>query len=195
MSQGQLSKDSGEFALIALGSNANSAWGDARITILKSMLEVGLALGGALEKSAFYATPAFPAGAGPDFVNAAIRVQTDLDAPAIMAALHQIEADAGRERVVRWGQRTLDLDLIGLGNVVLPDAETHQYWRDLPLEVQAKTAPDQLIIPHPRVQDRSFVLVPLADVAPDWVHPELGLSVTQMRDARPNDEIASVRRI
>lgn len=156
---------------------------------------VANALGGTPVNSELYATPAFPAGAGPDFVNAAIRVQTTLHAAEIMAALHRIEADAGRERVVRWGQRTLDLDLIGLDDVVLPDARAHAFWRDLPLDQQAKTAPDQLVIPHPRVQDRSFVLVPLADVAPDWVHPLLGLTVTQMRDARPLDEIASVRRI
>jgi 2-amino-4-hydroxy-6-hydroxymethyldihydropteridine diphosphokinase len=56
-----------------------------------------------------------------------------------------------------------------------------------------KETPDQLILPHPRLQDRSFVLVPLADVAPDWVHPVLGQSVVQMRDARPSAEIASVR--
>tara|TARA_R110002096_G_scaffold199027_1_gene382773 strand:- start:46 stop:525 length:480 start_codon:yes stop_codon:yes gene_type:complete len=156
------------------------------------MLEAGIALGGPLTKSALYATPAFPAGAGPDFVNAAIRLRTGLDAPAIMAALHRIEADAGRERAVRWGQRTLDLDLIGLDNLVLPDVQTHQHWRDLPLAQQRNSTPDQLIVPHPRLQDRSFVLVPLGDVAPDWVHPVLGLTVTQMRDARPAVERASV---
>ncbi len=195
MSQPHIKIAASKNALIALGSNAASVWGDPRETVQKSMLKVGIALSGRVEKSALYMTPAFPSGAGPDFVNAVIRVHTTLDAAAIMAALHQIEADAGRMRQVRWGQRTLDLDLIALGDKVLPDAQTHQKWRDLPIAEQAKTAPDQLIIPHPRVQDRSFVLVPLADITPDWVHPLLGLSVTQMRDARPLDEIASVRRI
>lgn len=192
MPQPQPIGQDGSFALIALGSNANSVWGDARDTVLKAMLEIGAALGGTLTKSALYATPAFPTGAGPDFVNAAIRVHTDLDAPAIMAELHRIEADAGRERVVRWGQRTLDLDLIGLDNLVLPNVQTHQVWRDLPLAQQLNSTPDQLIVPHPRLQDRSFVLVPLGDVAPDWVHPVLGLTVAQMRDARPVVERASV---
>ncbi len=195
MSQVDIKTASGKNALIALGSNANSIWGDTTETIQKAMLAVGAALDGRVENSGFYATPAFPAGAGPDFVNAAIRVRTGLDGAAIMAALHEIEANAGRERELRWGQRTLDLDLIALNDTVLPDVKMHQYWRDLPIDQQAKIAPDQLIIPHPRVQDRSFVLVPLADVAPDWVHPLLGLTVTQMRDARPVDEIASVRLI
>ena len=142
--------------------------------------------------SRFFNTPAFPAGAGPDFVNAAIRIETRLSAQNMLAALHEIEVDAGRERKVRWGQRTLDLDLIAMADEVLPDAATYLHWRDLPLDQQAKAAPDQLILPHPRLQDRSFVLVPLADVAPDWVHPVLGQTVVEMRDARPEAELASV---
>lgn len=195
MPQAQIKSMTGNNALIALGSNANSLWGDSTETIQKSMHIVGIALAGNVAQSALYTTPAFPAGTGPDFVNAAIRVQTTLNAAVIMQALHDIEADAGRKRVVRWGQRTLDLDLIALDDMVRPDADTHQKWRDLPLDQQVKTTPDQLIIPHPRLQDRSFVLVPLADIAPDWVHPLLNLSVTQMRDARPLDEIAGVRPI
>lgn len=188
----------GEFgvnALIALGSNAPSVWGDAATTVQKAISEIEKKVGQTPNVSHFYATPAFPEGAGPDFVNAAIRVQTNLGATELLDVLHLIEADAGRERVVRWGQRTLDLDLIALEDVVFPDPKTHQYWRDLPLEIQAKSAPEQLILPHPRVQDRSFVLVPLADVAPNWVHPLLGQTVTQLRDARPQDEIDSVRPI
>jgi|TARA_B110000977_G_scaffold200662_1_gene292023 2-amino-4-hydroxy-6-hydroxymethyldihydropteridine diphosphokinase len=146
-------------------------------------------------QSPLYGTPAFPAGAGPDFVNAAIRIPTGLPAQEVLAILHQIEAEAARTRTLRWGQRTLDLDLIALGNQVCPDLPTYTHWHGLAPDLQAQTAPDQLILPHPRVQDRSFVLVPLADVAPDWVHPVLGQSVVQMRDARLADEVRSVVRL
>jgi 2-amino-4-hydroxy-6-hydroxymethyldihydropteridine diphosphokinase len=187
--------NSGKFALIALGSNASSPWGDPTGTVLKAIFDVAGRLGADAVQSPLYRTPAFPVGAGPDFVNAAIRIPTGLDAQDVLAILHQIEAEAARTRTLRWGQRTLDLDLIALGNQVCPDLPTFTHWHGLAPDLQAKTAPDQLILPHPRAQDRSFVLVPLADVAPDWVHPVLGRSVVQMRDARPADEVRSVVRL
>ncbi|MFT5064508.1 MAG: 2-amino-4-hydroxy-6-hydroxymethyldihydropteridine diphosphokinase [Yoonia sp.] len=183
------------FALIALGSNVSSPWGDPTETVQKAISDVMDRLGSGGMQSPLYSTPAFPAGAGPDFVNAAIRVSTDLTAQDVLTVLHETEAKAARMRTLRWGQRTLDLDLIALGDQVCPDLLTYSHWRDLAPDLQAQTAPDQLILPHPRVQDRSFVLVPLADVAPDWVHPVLGQSVVQMRDARPADEVSSVVRL
>jgi len=110
-------------ALIALGSNEDSVWGDALATVQKAMLEVGALSEMPPQCSAFYATPAFPKGAGPDFVNAAMAIQTTLSPEALLARLHQIEEAAGRARTKRWGQRTLDLDLIAVGDTVLPDAD------------------------------------------------------------------------
>jgi 2-amino-4-hydroxy-6-hydroxymethyldihydropteridine diphosphokinase len=75
---------------------------------------------------------------------------------------------------------------------VLPDAATYQRWRDLPMAQQRSEAPDQLILPHPRLHERAFVLVPLCDVAPDWVHPVSGLSVAEMCAALPQGESAAV---
>ena len=94
---------------------------------------------------------------------------------------------------MRWGMRTLDLDLLALGDSVLPDVETQDQWRELSPDMQARTAPDRLILPHPRLQDRAFVLVPLADVAQDWKHPRTGLSVAQMLAALPPADVAEVK--
>lgn len=89
--------------------------------------------------------------------------------------------------------RTLDIDLVALGDSVLPDGATQDAWRRLPPEAQVRTTPDRLILPHPRLQDRAFVLVPLADVAPDWVHPRTGQTVRQMLDALPAEDRAAVK--
>ena len=185
----------GRLALITLGSNNISPFGDATATVRQAMQEVENAVGAAARRSHLYATPAFPAGAGPDFVNAAMAVQTRISAADLLAILHGIEDAAGRERTVRWGPRTLDLDLIGLGDLVCPDVETQTRWRTLPAAAQTRETPDQLILPHPRVQDRSFALVPLSDVAPDWRHPVLGQTIADLCAARPGPERQSVVRL
>lgn len=181
-----------EMCLIALGSNLNFA-GDGPSVMLDRALESMKARGFVIRKcSRYFNTPAFPAGAGPDFVNAAVAVEHAGTAAEVLAHLHAIEAEAGRERSVRWGARTLDLDLIAAGAQVLPDAKTHQYWHDLPLEAQKTAVPDVLIVPHPRLSERAFVLVPLLDVAPEWCHPVTGRTVREMYDALSDDARAEV---
>ena len=179
-------------ALIALGSNIISPYGPPQHTLRAACEEVARRIGKVTGKSRFFSTPCFPPGAGPDYVNAALVVESVLNAPALLAALQLIETEFGRERVQRWGMRTLDLDLLALDDLVLPDPATHADWRALPPDLQKMRAPDELILPHPRLQDRAFVLVPLADVAPDWVHPILRLTVTQMRDACTAADLAEV---
>lgn len=145
--------------------------------------------------SPYYSSPAFPAGSGPDYVNAVVSFRASALPHVILAKLHQIEARLGRERGTRWGSRTVDLDLLAVGDAVLPDRRTYSEWRNLPLERQMHDTPDQLILPHPRIEDRAFVLKPLADIAPDWQHPVTGRSVTQMLEALPMQDRADVRQL
>nr|WP_247743373.1 2-amino-4-hydroxy-6-hydroxymethyldihydropteridine diphosphokinase [Shimia sp. R10_1] len=165
---------------MALGSNLPSKSGSPKETLFQS---INLLSGNAIHLRAisrFFQTPCFPAGAGPDFVNAAVIVHTELTANELLTHLHQVESDFGRERITRWGTRPLDIDLIAMDDLVLPDAATQTHWRELDLATQATLAPEQLILPHPRVQDRSFVLAPLLDIAPHWRHPLIGLTVAEM---------------
>jgi 2-amino-4-hydroxy-6-hydroxymethyldihydropteridine diphosphokinase len=145
--------------------------------------------------SNIWQTPAVPARSGPDFVNACAEIETGLDAPALLEALHAIEATLGRVRRRRWEQRVIDLDLLAQGDRIEPDPDTVRRWIEAPLERQLRAAPDRLILPHPRLQDRAFVLVPLAEIAPDWRHPLLGRTVTEMRDALDPADLAGLRRL
>lgn len=145
-------------------------------------------------QSRYFQTPCFPVGMGPDYINAAaiFLANSNLSPADVLARFHQVEAQFGRARLARWGGRTLDIDLLAMGDSVLPDRATYALWRDLPADQQSQKAPDRLILPHPRLQDRAFVLIPLLDVAPDWRHPVSGLDVRQMCAALPDADRAAV---
>ena len=102
------------------------------------------------------------------YANAAAVVKTKMPLPKLLRHLKAIEAQFGKRRGQRWGARTLDLDIIGAGAAVLP---SRLRWR---------AAVHGLIVPHPRAAGRRFVLDPLRDIAPDWRHPVLGLTVRQL---------------
>jgi 2-amino-4-hydroxy-6-hydroxymethyldihydropteridine diphosphokinase len=94
------------------------------------------------------------------FINASAVLQTRLEPQALFELMLEVEKSFGRTRTVKWGPRTLDLDLLFYENIQL----------DLPV----------LKVPHPLMSKRLFVLMPLAEIEPDWVHPGLGLSVHEM---------------
>lgn len=149
----------GSPALIALGSNL----GD-RATHLRGAF-IALA---ELPDTRLIATalpietdPVGPPGQGP-YLNAAALICTALTPQALLRGLLAIELAAGRDRSAaeRWGPRTLDLDLVLYSQTVINEPG--------------------LIVPHPLMQERSFVLRPAAAIAPDWVHPTLGRTITQL---------------
>jgi 2-amino-4-hydroxy-6-hydroxymethyldihydropteridine diphosphokinase len=139
-------------ALIGLGGNLGEVRGrlDAAITSLDAL--PGIAV---MARSRFYRTPPWGNVEQPDFVNAAIAVDTSLPATELLDALLATERAFGRVRDgERWGPRTLDLDLLAYGDEVIDS--------------------DQLTVPHPRIAERAFVLLPLADIAADAELPGVG---------------------
>ena len=182
-------------AVIAAGSNLSDMYNISEGIVSKAISDVAGLVGSSPLVSRFFRTPAFPAGSGPDFVNAAFSIDWSGTPEALLALLHRVEAEAGRTRTHRWEARVLDLDLVAFGDCVRPDAVTQTEWRHLPLEQAARHAPDQLILPHPRLQERGFVLVPMADIAPDWRHPLTGETVTEMLSALPSADLAEIRPI
>ena len=181
--------------LLALGSNATED-PQSNVRILSDALERFNQAVLTIEcVSGFWRTPAYPPGAGPDFANACAVVSGALEPAEVLAILHGIEADMGRIRVQRWGQRVIDLDLLAAGDLVAPDAATFRHWLDLPVDAQQTEAPTQLILPHPRMQDRAFVLVPLAEIAAQWRHPVLHQTVAQMLARLDPGETAAMQRI
>lgn len=173
---------------IALGANLPSYAGAAHETLIAALIALDASGFVLTAISRFFKTPAFPAGSGPDYVNACAKVKSADSPEQILSTLHRIEAQFGRVRGARWAARGCDIDLLAVGTLILPDAPTQAHWRGLPLASQLEKAPEQLILPHPRMTERGFVLIPLRDIAPDFVDPVSGAGINALIDALPEDE-------
>jgi 2-amino-4-hydroxy-6-hydroxymethyldihydropteridine diphosphokinase len=145
--------------LIALGANLSSEYGTPLQTLRASLLALSQRGVRPVRVSRGFQTPAWPDPSDPPFVNAVAAVETDLEPSALMAVLHQVEDAFGRVRTARNAPRRLDLDLI---------------------DYDGRVESGALILPHPRVETRGFVLIPIADIAPDWRHPVSGKCVADL---------------
>jgi 2-amino-4-hydroxy-6-hydroxymethyldihydropteridine diphosphokinase len=173
-------------ALIALGANLPGPLGGAEMMVAAAVARMAEVLE-VMAVSGFYCTPAFGPVPGPDYVNAALSARWTGTARDLMALLHAEEAHLGRDRAgaVRWAARLVDLDLLALGDLVLPDGPTHDDLRMRDRMDRLIPGSDDPILPHPGLHERAFVLRPLADIAPGWCHPRLGQTVTEMLAALP----------
>jgi 2-amino-4-hydroxy-6-hydroxymethyldihydropteridine diphosphokinase len=142
--------------LIAFGSNLRGLWGTPMKTVERAIValrDIGIEI---VRVSKPIETAPYGNPNQPSFINAVALVETHKSPDALMRCLHMIERRAGRKRGRRWGPRTLDLDLIDYHGLI-----------------RRKISPDikPLILPHPGVLLRSFVLEPIAEIAPTWRHP------------------------
>jgi 2-amino-4-hydroxy-6-hydroxymethyldihydropteridine diphosphokinase len=143
--------------LIALGSNLTGPWGTPQHTLKRAIEEMRFHNIRVLRVSTVIETAPYGVTNQPNFVNAAIEITTALSPESLLRALHMIEAKAGRKRLKRWGPRTLDLDILDYHGLIRKSART-----DI----------KPLVLPHPGIEQRSFVLKPLAEIAPRWKHPK-----------------------
>ena len=157
-------------ALIAIGSNLPAPGFADSVAICEAALNAlemhDIRIAG---RSLWYRTAPVPASDQPDFINGVVAAETPLDPVALLAVLHNVEDRFARRRSVPNAARTLDLDLIDVAGVV-------------------RDGPDGPVLPHPRMQDRAFVLVPLRDVAPGWRHPKTGQGVAELIAALPEGQ-------
>jgi 2-amino-4-hydroxy-6-hydroxymethyldihydropteridine diphosphokinase len=155
-------------AAIALGSNLESRFGDREANLREAVRRTG-ALGEVRAVSSFYETEPVGYLEQPRFLNGALLLETDLDPRALMRELLAMERAMGRERLgaIAKGPRVIDLDLLLFGDWVL--------WAE------------ELILPHPRMEERRFVLEPLVEIAPEWVHPVLGVAVRELLERLGRD--------
>ncbi len=143
---------------LLLGTNL----GDRPDNLKTASRLVSARIGQILTKSSIYVTAAWGIEDQEDFLNQVLRIETTLPVDELMKACLEIEQEMGRVRKVKWGERLIDIDIL--------------YYDDLVLESE------QVTVPHPAIQDRRFTLVPLVEIASDYIHPNFGVSQQQLLD-------------
>ncbi|WP_306688909.1 2-amino-4-hydroxy-6-hydroxymethyldihydropteridine diphosphokinase [Candidatus Magnetominusculus xianensis] len=136
-----------------MGSNVGSRQGNC-LSAIEWMSHSGMTV---TKRSAMYETKAWGVEAQPDFINMCVEIDTQLTPLQLLEALQAIEQQTGRQKSYKWGPRKIDLDILFYGGLVIDE--------------------ERLKIPHPYAHLRRFVLEPLAEIAPEFVHPTLGNTI------------------
>jgi len=152
-------------ALISLGANIPSVAGQPAASLSAALAALAKAGVEITAVSPFYETEAWPDPAEPPFLNAVAAIRTVLQPFALLTLLHEVETTFGRKRSVPNAARSLDLDLLDYAGMVLDGS---------------------VILPHPRIAQRRFVLEPLKAVVPDWRHPVSGQDLEALLKALPS---------
>lgn len=168
-----MDKGSTESIYMGLGANlAHPEFGSPLATLqaaLKALKERGIS---PVRQSPWYRSAPVPPSGQPWYVNAVAELRSEKSADTLLSELHAVEEALGRVRGQPNAARQIDLDLLD--------------WRGQ----VARGGPGKATLPHPRLSGRAFVLRPLADLAPDWRHPLTGLSIQELLEGLPADQVA-----
>ena len=154
--------------LVGLGANLSSRYGEPEETFRVAQSELRQRGVRVVKQSSVWKSAPVPASDQPWYRNAVIAVETSLSAAQLLSVLQAIEHDFGRIREERNAARILDMDLLAYDDQLI----------DLP----------NMCVPHPRMHERAFVLMPLQEIAPEWFHPETGLSLNTLIKALPQTQ-------
>jgi 2-amino-4-hydroxy-6-hydroxymethyldihydropteridine diphosphokinase len=157
---------------IAIGANVQGAWGNPRDTFDRALRELRAVGLNDIARSGLYLTRPVGQARQPDFLNAVFGIRASISPTSLLRFLKTLEKRAGRRANGKWGPRPLDLDILDFGGRVIG--------RSGGLRKRG-----ELVLPHPELAERGFVLVPLVEVAPGWRHPRIGVRAETLLKSRP----------
>ena len=179
--------------IIVLGSNLPSEFGSSAETLKKCVGDLrSFKAIQSLSESKWYISTSFVDEREPRYINVGVRFSTNLKPKDLLSFTSDLEIKYGRKRQRRWEPRTCDIDILLCDQLILPTKFYFEKWLKLDFFEQKELSPDELILPHPRLQDRIFFLKPLNDLQPDWTHPFLQMKAKEMLDSLPPNELENI---